>query len=427
MALLQLALDFLELPRALKAAREAVPGGVDWLEAGTPLIKSEGLDAVRSLRKEFPRIFLVADLKTMDTGRLEVEAAAKAGANLVMVMGVAPLSTLRECAEAGANYGVKIGVDFLGVADAPALAKRLLDIGIDHVSVHTGVDEQMEGKTPFDAIRAIRPMPLVIGAAGGLHSGNAGEAVRAGADVIVVGGAITKSEDALEATRRIKTVLSTGESRPTDLFKRVSGGDVRNAFETVSTANVSDALHRSGEIRGIPPLRAGLKLVGRAVTVRTLPGDWAKPVEAIDVAQPGEVVVIAAGGVEPAVWGELATESAKGKGLAGVVIDGAIRDSGEIRRLNFPAFARIVTPTAGEPKGFGEINVPVKIAGVAVHPGDWVIGDDDGIVIVPLGRATEIANRAMDVLERENRLRKEIREGTTLSKVADLLRWEKIS
>ena len=107
-------------------------------------------------------------------------------------------------------------------------------------------------------------------------------------------------------------------------------------------------------------------MIGRAVTVRTYPGDWAKPVEAIDVAEPGDVIVIDSGGVGPAVWGELATQSAIQKGISGVVVNGAIRDSGEIRKLQFPAFAKLVMPNAGEPKGFGEIGIPINISGITI-------------------------------------------------------------
>ncbi len=107
------------------------------------------------------------------------------------------------------------------------------------------------------------------------------------------------------------------------------------------------------------------------------------------------------------------------------MIDGAIRDVADIRRIGFPAFARLVTPTAGEPRGFGETQITVKIGGVAVSPGDWIVGDDSGVMRVPRGRAVEVANHAMDVLEKENRLRGEIRRNTTLSSVAELAKWEK--
>ena len=166
-------------------------------------------------------------------------------------------------------------------------------------------------------------------------------------------------------------------------------------------------------------------MVGRAVTVRTYPGDWPKPVRAIDVAEPGDVLVIDSGGVGPAIWGELATNSAIQRGLAGVVIDGALRDSDDIVKLKIPAFSRLVMPNAGEPKGFGEIGVPIIVGNQRVEPGDWVLGDGDGVVALPKAIAVEYANRSMDVLERENRIREEIKEGSTLSKVTELLRWEK--
>jgi 3-hexulose-6-phosphate synthase/6-phospho-3-hexuloisomerase len=166
-------------------------------------------------------------------------------------------------------------------------------------------------------------------------------------------------------------------------------------------------------------------MTGSALTVRTYPGDWAKPVQAIDIAKRGDILVIDAGGVGPAIWGELATHSALQKGLVGVVIDGAIRDTYDIIQMQFPAYSRRITPDAGEPKGFGEIGVPVMIGGKKVETGDWILGDDDGVVVLPKSIATEYANRAMDVLERENRIRTEIKEGNTLSKVTELLRWEK--
>jgi len=425
-ATLQLALDFVELPRALRVAREAVDGGVDWLEAGTPLIKSEGLEALRALRREFPELTIVADMKTMDAGRVEVEYAAKAGADVVGVLGAASDATIRECIEAGKNYGAKIIVDMISVKDPVSRAKQAEEWGADFVGIHCAIDEQMEGKDPFDVLRRVaESVDIPIAVAGGINSETAPLAVEAGASIVIVGGAITKSADARRAAEEIKRAIITLKPVKTTLYRRAKANEIREFLMKVSTPNISDAMHRSGDIPGIKPVGRGLKLVGPAVTVRTYPGDWAKPVEAIDEAREGDVIVIDAGGVPPAVWGELATHSCLSKGVAGVVIHGAIRDTSEIRKMNFPAFSRLVCPRAGEPKGFGEIGVPIKIEGVLIEPGDWIVGDDDGVVVIPKARAVEICNRAMDVLEKENRLRREIDEGSTLSQVAQLLRWEK--
>ncbi len=425
--LLQVALDFLELSRALKVAEAAVAGGADILEAGTPLIKSEGLDAVRQLRARFPRMRLVADMKTMDAGRIEMEAAAKAGANAAVVMGAASEATIQECIEAGRNYGVSVGVDLLGVEDIVALARRCEELGADHLDIHTPIDEQMRGADPFERLRLVRQaVSLPLAAAGGINSETAAEAVAAGADIVIVGGAISKSADPRQATEEIKRAITTGERIPTTLYRRAGLDRVREVLLGVSSANVSDGGHRLPPLEGIRSVAPGLKLVGPAFTVRTYPGDWAKPVEAIDEAAPGDVIVIDAGGAPPALWGELATQSAVGKGLAGVVIEGAIRDTAEIRGLKFPAFARHISPQAGEPKGLGEIGVPIRVAGQRVEAGDWLLGDDDGVVVLPGNRVVELANRAMDCLERENRIRQEILEGkTTLAQVMELLRWEK--
>jgi 3-hexulose-6-phosphate synthase / 6-phospho-3-hexuloisomerase len=424
--ILQLALDFVDLPRALLVAEEAVAGGADWLEAGTPLIKSEGLQAVRELKARWPDHTIVADMKTMDAGRAEVEYAAKAGAKVVGVLGAASDATIRECVEAARNYGAEIIVDMVQVTDVVARAQAAEEMGASYIGIHIAIDEQMQGKTPWDTLREVaQVVSIPVAVAGGINSETAPLAIEAGASIVIVGGAITKAVDATAATLTIKQAIETLVPKASEFFVRATGPEIREMLSRVSTANVSDALHRSGDIPGLRPLAPGMKLVGPALTVRTYPGDWAKPVEAIDHAEPGDVLVIDAGGVPPAIWGELATNSAIQRNVAGVVIWGGARDTGDIIAMGFPLFSSLVSPTAGEPKGFGEIGVPIKINGVRVSPGDWIIGDDDGVCVIPQEKAVEYTNRAMDVLERENRLRMEIQAGSTLSQVGYLQRWEK--
>ncbi len=424
--ILQVALDFVDLERALIMAGEAVDGGADWLEAGTPLIKSVGLEAVRALKARFPAQTIVADLKIMDAGRIEVEYAAKAGAGVISVLAAASDITIAECVEAGRQYGVKVVADLINVADPLTRARELAALGVDYIDVHTPIDVQMQGHFPFDTLRAIAAAvstPLCV--AGGVTSATAADAVNSGAAVVIVGGAITKSIDAVAATRAIRQALDTGVGTATTLYRRATAETIREVLAQVSTANVSDAMHHGGVAPGIYPLQPGLRCFGRAVTVRTAPGDWGKPVQAIDQAGPGDVLVIDAGGVAPAIWGELATNSALSRKVEGTIIDGAVRDTTDNRASRYPLFSRLVCPNAGEPKGYGEIGAAIRIGGVPVSPGDWVLADDDGVVILPQAQAVEIANRAMDVLERENRLREEIRRGSTLGAVAQLSKWEK--
>jgi 3-hexulose-6-phosphate synthase / 6-phospho-3-hexuloisomerase len=426
---LQVALDFENLSRAMAAAREAVDGGADWVEAGTPLIKSEGLDAVRELKKAFPDHRIVADMKVMDTGAFEVEIAAKAGADLVTVLGASDDGTVADAVRGGELYGAEVVVDLLGVPDPVARARKVGELGAAAVCWHVGIDMQMQGRTPFDVLaELVRGSPIPVAVAGGLTSETVAGAVRSGAQILVVGGAITKSPKITDATRAIVTAIRERKALPSEEFRRYGADDVRAAFLKVSTPNLSDAMQRQGAVHGLFPRLTGptVRFAGPAVTVVTRDGDWAKPVEAIDRSGPGDVVVIDAGGGETAVWGELASWSAHGRQLAGVVIDGAIRDLDAILELGFPAYSRYVSSNAGEPKGHGEIGVEVTVGGQRVRPGDWIVGDASGLVVVPRERAQEVANRALDVLEHENRVREEIRRGSTLAAVQKLERWERV-
>ena len=426
---LQVALDLMQLNRAVAIAREAVEGGADWIEAGTPLIKSEGAEAVRTLRREFPSLKIIADTKTMDTGSFEVEIMAKAGADIVTVLGLADDATIEEAVMAGRKYGAEVMVDLINVPDRVARAKRVQELGASYVCMHMGIDTQMRGEEPpVDVLRRIvSEVSIPVAVAGGITAENAGEYVEAGSSDVIVGGAIIKTSDIPAAARDIRNAMA-GAKVDTDLARKYSEEDLFEAFSRVSTCNISDAFHKQGVMFGIVPqsLRHKQKMVGRALTVQTANGDWAKPVEAIDRAKDGDVIVIDVGGAPVAVWGELAAHSAMVMGVRGVVIDGAVRDIDDIRDLGFPAFSRSVAPCAGEPKGYGGIGIEVIVGGQRVRTGDWIVGDESGIMVIPKEMAVEVANRALDVHERENRTREEIERGSTLSKVNELAKWEPV-
>ncbi len=425
--ILQVALDVVELERAIEIGNECVEGGADWLEVGTPLIKSEGMHAIRTLKEAFPEVKLVADMKIMDTGAIEVEMAAKSGASVVSLLAVADNATIEDALRSARKYGVAIMVDIMNTEDPVKRAKDLEEMGVDYVCVHVGIDQQMKGMDTLSLLEKVSEVintPLAV--AGGIDAEMAAEAVSLGAEVVIVGGNITRSAKVQESTRKIRERMDLtvgkeeGEKR-----KKTLDEEIFELFMQVSTPNISDAMHRKGVMKGIKPLFENIKLVGRAVTVQTFEGDWAKPVEATDVAKEGDVIVVYAGSKDVAPWGELASWSCKQKGIAGFVIDGAVRDVDEIRRIQFPVFATCIVPNAGEPKGFGEINAEITCGGVEVKPGDWIIGDDNGVVVVPKERAYEIARRAKEVWKAEERIREEIKRGKTLSQVLDLYLWEK--
>lgn len=423
--ILQVALDLQELKRALQIAEEAVAGGADWVEAGTPLIKSEGMDAVRKLKERFPNRTLVADMKIADTGAFEVEMAAKSGATMVTLLGSADDDTLADGLRAARKYGVKVMVDLLNAADPVARAKRVEALGADAVCVHVGIDQQMKGQDPLEILRAVaRAVEIPVAAAGGLEAKSAAEAASLGASIVIIGSAICRAAEPEVAARAIRRALDAPSAAPR-AGKRDRQAEIRELLASVSTPNISDALHRARGMRNILPLKPGHKVVGPAVTVQTFEGDWAKSVEAIDVANPGDVIVIYNGSRFVTCWGELASRSAMNKGVAGLVIDGPIRDVDDIVRMGFPVFCKGVVPNAGEPKGFGEINAEILCGGIKVRPGDWIVADDHGVLVVPKERALEVAKRAMEVKKNEDRVREEIRRGSTLAEVMDLYKWEK--
>ncbi len=423
---IQLALDLLEIDRAIRLAKEASEY-IDLIEAGTPLIKSEGMAAIRAIRSAFPDHTIVADMKTADTGAIEVEIAAKSGADIITILGGADDSTIEDAVRSARKYGVKLMADLLSVDDPVNRAKKLEKRGIDYICVHVGIDQQMKGMDALDLLeKVVDAVDIDVAVAGGLNSMTAAQAAALGADIIIVGGAITRSDDASAAAAAIRDAIDRGSA--SEMVEKRSVDEMTiELLRQVSTPNISDAMHRKGAMSGIISICTGLKIVGRAITVQTLPGDWAKPVEAIDRAHAGDIIVIENGRTDIAPWGELATLSCINNKIEGVVIDGAVRDVDEIRAFNYPIFARAIVPNAGEPKGFGEIGTEIVCGGQIVRNGDYVVGDDSGVVVIPKDRAYEIAKRAKEVYKTELRIRYEIKRGKSLSEVLELAKWEKRS
>src|SRR5215510_260890 len=161
------------------------------------------------------------------------------------------------------------------------------------------------------------------------------------------------------------------------------------------------------------PMHNGAKLCGPAFTVRTAPGDNLLVHKAIDTARPGDVIVVDAGGFnDHAIIGELMSARARQRGVAGMVIWGAIRDSAELGAGSYPVFASGVTHRGPYKNGPGEINVPIMMGGMPVNPGDIIVGDADGLVAVPLDMAERILASAKAILEKETKAMKEIQAGT---------------
>jgi len=204
--IVQISLDLTNIDEALETAAMAMRAGVDWLEAGTPLILAEGLHGVRKLREAFPGIPIVADLKTMDGGYLEAEMMAKAGATHVVVMARAHEETIKCVVNAGRDFGVKVMGDNLGCEDMIAAAKWLEGLGCDFVIHHIGYDERRgiaaRGErmpSPLDQLReVVKAVKIPVQAVGGLSLEQAIQCPEYGAPLVVLGAPLTIDGDSFK-------------------------------------------------------------------------------------------------------------------------------------------------------------------------------------------------------------------------------------
>lgn len=204
--IVQISLDLTNIDEALETAAMALRAGVDWLEAGTPLILAEGLHGVRKLREAFPGIPIVADLKTMDGGYLEAEMMAKAGATHVVVMARAHAETIKCVVQAGRDFGVKVMGDNMVCPDMVAGAKWLEDLGCDYIVHHIGYDERrgiaaqgLRMPSPMDQLReVVEAVSIPVQAVGGLSLEQAIRCPEYGAPLVVLGAPLTIDADAFK-------------------------------------------------------------------------------------------------------------------------------------------------------------------------------------------------------------------------------------
>lgn len=202
----QISLDLTSIDEALETAALALRAGVDWLEAGTPLILAEGLHGVRALRAAFPQVPIVADLKTMDGGYLEAEMMAKAGATHVVVMARAHAETVKCVVRAGADFGCKVMGDNMICEDMVAGAKWLEDLGCDYIIHHIGYDERRgiaaaghRMPSPLDQLReVVRAVKVPVQAVGGLSLEQAIQCPQHGAPLVVLGAPLTIDAEAFK-------------------------------------------------------------------------------------------------------------------------------------------------------------------------------------------------------------------------------------
>lgn len=185
---------------------------------------------------------------------------------------------------------------------------------------------------------------------------------------------------------------------------------LRERLAGLPTAILSDSMFRSVGTAHLVAIHSAGKLVGNAVTVKTRPGDNLMIHKAFDALEAGDVLVVDAGGsVDNAIVGELIMQMAIERGVKGIVVDGAVRDVAAFRAAGFPCYARGVTHKGPYKDGPGEVNVPVAIDGMVVHPGDVIIGDEDGLLTIRSDDAESVLTKALTLIEKEREIMTRIR------------------
>ncbi len=207
MALTQMALDSLDFDATVALAATVAPH-VDILEIGTPCIKHNGVKLLETLRAKFPDNKILVDLKTMDAGFYEAEPFYKAGADICTVLGCADIGTIKGVIDVANKYGKKAQVDMINVADKAALAKEVVAAGAHIIGVHTGLDQQAAGQTPFNDLATIAALNTGadISVAGGVKADTAAQVRDAGASIIVAGAAIYGAEDPAASAAEITKI-----------------------------------------------------------------------------------------------------------------------------------------------------------------------------------------------------------------------------
>lgn len=221
--LIQIALDSLDFDQTLSLARQVAPY-VDIFEIGTPCIKHNGIELVKALKASFPNKLLLVDLKTMDAGEYEATPFYAAGADICTVLGVSGMATIAGVIKAAKAHNAEAQIDLINVPDKLACAREAAKLGAHIIGVHTGLDAQAAGQTPFADLQAIAELGLKVrvSVAGGINQATVKQVVKAGADIIVVGAAIYGAPSPAEAARLIQQLSDDSVSHRRFILDKVA-------------------------------------------------------------------------------------------------------------------------------------------------------------------------------------------------------------
>jgi 3-hexulose-6-phosphate synthase len=214
-----------------------------------------------------------------------------------------------------------------------------------------------------------------------------------------------------------KGELNREKLSPANFLKQYSQGSNKQKSLSlgITTSQLSDALRKvtgqNGVLVGTKPVKNSFKIFGNATTVKTSANDWGTVINGIYKSKKGDVLVISCDRDDPAVWGEMASTAAKKQGILGTVIYGACRDIVGIKELDYPVFSRAIVPNAGNPIGEGEVNIPVICGRTTVNPGDLIMGDECGVVSIPVDVIDNVLEEANKILYNEDHIASQLNHG----------------
>ncbi|MEN6329701.1 MAG: RraA family protein [Methanobacteriaceae archaeon] len=189
----------------------------------------------------------------------------------------------------------------------------------------------------------------------------------------------------------------------------------------ISTSHLADALKNltgtSHVVPGVKPIKNGFNIWGEVVTAETSSNDWGTVLKAIDQANAGKILFLKSTDDQKAIWGELTSKAAINRKIKGTIVFGAARDVSAVISMDYPVFSRAVVPNAGVSLNEGKVNVPLQIEGLTVTPGDFVMADDGGVVVVPQDKLLETLKESLKIKDKEEEILRLLNEGQSLSKI----------
>jgi 3-hexulose-6-phosphate synthase/6-phospho-3-hexuloisomerase len=417
---LQVSLDFLHLENALFCAEQSIAGGAELLEVGNCLIKNAGLQCIRILKEKFPPIPLVADLKMLTPETQEMKASADAGANGITISGAISESNWGKCLAQAQERNLKVFLDFRDIPVSVMKLQLPLVASTDCVVLNLAQESDVFGILQEIAFRYAKP----IAATGITDLANLQEAMSLGLGTGIVQYQEEDTQNFKEATHRIHEAFlqiqqaAASQGSPREYSEQV----LRRKLNEVMPSDICEVYRdKPLFLDKVYPLHRFTKVFGQAATIKMLGGGLPAMLDFLQEVPPKSIVVVDSGGEATPVWNTLTTVVAIKRNLAGVVLYGAITEVNLVRAKGFPCYVNSLTPLPTRESQGCLKNIPLQLGNVWVRPGDWILGDDCGVLCIPAEKIFTVTERALQLAKHKAQLLREIEDVNDSEKLKQLL------